>query len=293
MRFPRSLLLPICLAFVQAYPTQNTNNSSIVLSAQEQTELSPVIASLQQFNQELGFEKRHLFDKRSNIPVLDKVLTLLNDTNIANIVINHVLLSPTLLDLSTNATIFVLRLNLVNYDNLFIAIEKSGLVNQLILAALDNPNTLPGVLRLIDDLLKDNGINFSSLTSHKRQLDFETFAPVERRESKTLTKRESELLDELFTSLRDSGLVVSVVSNLLTNPDLAAPSAQFLTEILRSGAISVPEVLQALIESGALINILKDVLTDRAILEKVAQIVVDRISKGIIPKNLSDQIFHQ
>ena len=160
----------------------------------------------------------------------------LKDSGLANVVIDFVLLSPELLDLTADATIFILKSGLINLADLLIALQKSGLVNQILLLALDDPEILPGLLRIGKELLKQNGIDIFSKRSIDMITELETAAVFEET---SIDKRESQLLNELFASLKDSGLGVSIIQNLLTNPDLSAPAATFLTKILKSHAVTL------------------------------------------------------
>lgn len=284
------------IALTSAAPATAGNfNQTHPFTSKETAQIHSLVSGLNDYNtahKVPGYTKRdevilHEAQEliaRSNLPILDKILIALKDSGLANVVIDFVLLSPELLDISANATIFILKSGLINLTDLLIAIEKSGLVNQLILLALDDPEILPGLLRIGKELLKQNGIDIFS----KRSMDTSAIETASVFEELSLDKRESQLLNELFASLRDSGLVASIVQNLLTNPDLASPAATFLTKIIKSHAITLKELLQALKESHFIFNVLKDVLTDKAILEKFGELVFERISKGIISKSMFD-----
>lgn len=316
MKFNSSLVIAAVLGFSKAAPAQI---ESVDLTEQQEAELSELVANLQQYNKDHGLEKRDLsLATRSDLPIVDQVLSLLNDSGLAPIVIRNILLNPALLELSSNATIFLLRLNLIDYTDLFIAIEKSGIVNQLLLATLEDPSTLPGILRLTSELLQKNVIgiyfevnppppdlvpnwlgNLTSGLSSKREEDIETkFANLDttnlnvhlNEEETELGKRESQLLNELFVSLRESGLVVSVVQSLLTDPALAEPSAQFLINILQSDSIPICDIVHILEDNNILINIAADILTDPEILTAFAQLIIDRVARGLIPEGMVTNI---
>lgn len=298
MKLTTALTLLAVLGVTPALPIENVD-----LSAEQQAELSSLVANLQQFNKDHDLETRDLV-ARSDLPIVDQVLSLLNNSGLAPIVIKNVLLNPALLDLSSNATIFLLRLNLINYEDLVIAFQKSGLVNQLLLAGLEDQNVLPGLLRLTSELLKKNVVgiyfdvnppppgtflgNFTVLGDISTALT--TRDQFSNLDLEQITKRESQLLNELFVSLKESGLVVSVVQTLLTDPALAEPSAQFLINILQADVIPICDIAHILEENNILMKILGDILTDPEILRAFGELIIDRVGKGLIPEGLVSNI---
>lgn len=252
------------------------------ISVSEIAEVQALVAGLQQYNQQNEVMRLHV---RSTIPILDEILAALKDSGLANVIIDFVLLTPPILDVAIEGTIFVLKSGLVNLTDVFIALEKSGLVLQFLENSLDDPEILPGLLGLGKALLNENGINIFGKRDEIASGEVQMF-PIEP--TVGLSKRESELLDELFLSLKESGLAWSVVQNLLTTPELAAPSAHFLSEIVKSGAISLSQVLTALKESNLVFNLLRDILQDRALLEKFGQLLASRIASGVIPRSVYD-----
>ncbi|ODV79517.1 uncharacterized protein CANTADRAFT_51574 [Suhomyces tanzawaensis NRRL Y-17324] len=220
----------------------------------------------------------------SNNPILDDVFAALKDSGLAFVVIDTVLLSPQLLNLSIEGTIFVLKLGWINLTDLFIALQRSGLVIQILNVSLDDPEILPGLLRLGKSLLEENGIDIFNPDAGLIQPEsVPPPAPV-------LAKRESQIYNDLLAALTDSGLAVAVVEHLLTTPSLADPSAHFLSEILKSKAISVRELLVALKESNLVFDLLKDILHDKELLRKFGWLVLDGIKKGLIPREMYDGI---
>lgn len=303
---PAAAIILTYVALTSAAPaTVGPNNQSLPLpiapkvtaaiAPKETAAIHSLVSSLNQYNaahKVPGYTKRedilvreaHELIARSKLPILDKILMALKDSGLANVVIDFVLLSPELLDLTADATIFILKSGLINLADLLIALQKSGLVNQILLLALDDPEILPGLLRIGKELLKQNGIDIFS----KRSIDTTELETAAVFEETSIDKRESQLLNELFASLKDSGLGVSIIQNLLTNPDLSAPAATFLTKILKSHAVTLKELLDALKESHFIFNVLKDILHDKALLEKFGEVVFERISKGLISRTMYD-----
>lgn len=274
-----SILLYVALtSSAPSYPLDDAPEVPIT----EVAEIKSLVAGLQLYNQQNELVQLQI---RSNIPILDEILVALKDSELANVIIDFVLLTPPILDVAIEGTIFVLRSGLINLTDVFIALEKSGLVLQFLENSLDDPEILPGLLRLGKALLNENGIN---IFGKRDEIAFDDQEVTLVEPNFELSKRESELLDELFLALKESGLAWSVVQNLLTTPDLAAPSAHFLTEIVKSGAISISQVLVSLKESNLVLNLLRDILQDKALLQKFGELLASRISSGIISRSVYD-----
>lgn len=230
------------------------------------------------------------FIATSDIPVLDSILSILNSSGLVNSIIDLVLLNPELLDMTIDTTIWIIRERLINLTDLFIAIQKSGLIIDILRLSLEDPDILPGLLRIGMELLRQSGINIFG----KRDFEFEVESPSSFPEEISsssavvveLNKRESELLNSVFQSLRDSGLAVSVVQHILTTPELAGPNAHFLLEVLRSNSLPIGDLFQALKESNLIWNLLRDILGDPSVLREFGSIIADRLLKGLIPINI-------
>lgn len=267
-----------------SYPN-DTNVADGVDSDQynSESELNAIILGLQEYNQNHGLKDENRLVARSNIPILDTILTALKDSRIANVVIDHVLLDPRLSDITIEATIFIIKQGLINGQDLLIALQKSGLILQLLDLSLDDPEILPGLLNIGKDLLKENGINIFD-----KQAEASEDKPTSNLATRGiyLNKRESDLLNELFTALKDSGLIASITQHLLTTPDLAQPAAHFLNSIIKSGAISLKDVLNAIKESGIILPLLSDILHDKDLLDKFGNKIKERIQKGLLSNDL-------
>lgn len=222
----------------------------------------------------------------SNIKVpafFNQLLISLANSGAFNFGLDFVLTNPRLLQLSIDATIKVLESGLVNLTDLLIALNKSGMVPQILELALDDPEIFPGVLQIGKELLKVNGINIFS----KRDMELlEASIDNEAQEDLDIHKRENQYLNLVFSLIADSGLGTLVIQHLLTSPDLANPSAQFLNAVVRSGAITPGEILSAVKESNMLPELFKQILSDKALLVHFAKLVKEKIKKGIFSKNL-------
>ncbi|KAL7666835.1 Uncharacterized protein ABC855_g496 [[Candida] zeylanoides] len=244
---------------------------------------------------------------RSDIPILDQILEVLKDTGLANIVIELVLLSPQLRTISTNVTISLLKSNKIDLTKVLISLQQSGLIISFLNLALDDPEVTVGLLRIGKELLKQFGFNlkrdevdelalrsgaYAAASVEATNEPATAVAPAEPATPAVTAPKngETDLVTELLKALNDSGLAMSVVQNLLTNPELSEPAAIFLADIIKSGALSISEILRAVKDSNIIFNLLRDILSDRALLEKFGQLIKNRIASGIISQEFYDSL---
>ncbi|KAI5950476.1 hypothetical protein KGF57_004291 [Candida theae] len=257
------------------------------------TQLAILLLSLQDYNAHnlepsFAMDKKRrsdvfdLLEKRSDLPLLDTILSTLNNTGVALTVIDYVLLRPELLDIVIQTTIWVIRLRLINLADLIIALQRSNLIMDVLTLGLEDSEILPGLINITIEILKQSGLDLGLLS---KRFDVEPVQPFNSTVDH-LSKRENALLDQLFLSLRDSGLAVSVVKHLLTTPALASPNAHFLVSILQSHALTLSDLLAALKESNLIWDLVRQLLGDPSIIIEFGGTIVQRVAQGLIPKEL-------
>lgn len=292
--------------FINAAPAQVEVANSLLNST---AELQALTSALEVYNVgHSGIARRDVeLVLRSDIPILDQILEVLKDTGLANIVIELVLLSPQLRSISTNVTISLLKSNKIDLTKVLIALQQSGLIILFLNLALDDPEVSVGLLRIGKELLKQFGFNVKRDDVDRLALRSGVYAAasVEATNESALAiapaesapptapppeNGETDLVTELLKALNDSGLAMSVLQNLLTNPELSEPAAIFLADIIKSGALSIPEILRAVKDSNIIFSLLRDILSDRALLEKFGQLIKNRIASGIISQEFYDSL---
>ncbi|KAI5952888.1 hypothetical protein KGF54_003755 [Candida jiufengensis] len=246
-------------------------------------------------------EQINNLEVRSNFPILDKILAMIDNSGIAITVIDFVLLKPELLDLTINTTIWIIKLRLINLTNLLIAIKKSGLAIDTLTLSLNDPDVLPGLIKITREVIQQGGLKIENLNLFNKREEIEgqvdlsqkrkfkkSDQPTSKLELTQFSKRDSYLLDQLFISLRESGLAIAVVKHILTSPELASANAHFVVSILQSHALNIVDLINALKESGLLSTVFKDLLGNPQTIKDFAGIIVDKVKNGLIPQKFLD-----
>lgn len=228
------------------------------------------------------YEKRDLtnLEKRSDLPILDSVFVLLKDSSACYSMIDYVLLQPPLLDLVLNTTICAIEAQLVNITNLFIAMDKSNLQLDILVACLQDPLVLPGLISITKDMIKESGIKLFNFFNKRDNTQIQK--SVSDDNSINISKRDDPVLNLLLTSLDDSGLGVSLVIHILTTPLLSPAAAHIMYKLLTVKAQTLLLMYDALKKSNLIWNVLRKLLARPQILMKFGTIITEKINVGEI-----------
>ncbi|CAN3355545.1 hypothetical protein DICA1_B03334 [Diutina catenulata] len=195
--------------------------------------------------------------------VLDKVLAAVAASESVPRVLDMVMGNPTLVDLAADGVIFALRNDMVNLVDMLIGLHKSGLIIQTLHLSVEDPNVVPGMLAIGGEIAR---------------LRVQT---LERRSVETLFERESVLLNDVMTSLANSGLARQTVQHLMTAPHLTEPAARFVDRVIEARVLTVRELISAVVESGIAPQLMRDVITDRVLLAQFGQYIRNFLMGGI------------
>ena len=190
--------------------------------------------------------------------------------------IDYVLLQPPLLDLVLNTTIWAIEAQLVNITNLFIAMDKSNLQLDILVACLQDPLVLPGLISITKDMIKESGIKLFNFFNKRDNTQIQK--SVSDDNSINISKRDDPVLNLLLTSLDDSGLGVSLVIHILTTPLLSPAAAHIMYKLLTVKAQTLLLMYDALKKSNLIWNVLRKLLARPQILMKFGTIITEKLT---------------
>ncbi|RCK58161.1 hypothetical protein Cantr_06367 [Candida viswanathii] len=275
------------VSFVLATPAKLSQTRDNDLSKSDAKKFEALVKKLQEYNAQNfvpGYtaaakkDPRDL-EKRSDLPILDSFLVILKDSPLCNSMIDHVLLQPPLLDLVLNTTIWAIEAQLVNMTNLFIALDKSNLQVDIIIACLQDPRVLPGLISITKDIIKESGIKLFNFFGKRKEYGEEV---VQQREVVPILKRDDPTLNLLLTSLDDSGLGVSLLIHILTTPQLSPAAAHIMYKLLTVKIQTLHLMYDALQRSNLIWNVLRKLLHNPQVFVKFGTIITEKINLGEI-----------
>lgn len=260
-----STIVVACLAFlsstVWAFPAQTHENALMV---KRHSEMNDLIADLDYF-----VAKREDYGEDELVAreyeIVTQVLTLINQTEIAPVVLKYILDDPTLSKIAHDVILNVIENSDIDFTLLLTSLNDSGLavdvikavisdcqfylaVYQLVLSEIGNLGSL--ILRIL------SGGLISSSDVKKRSADVSGLAVFEAY-PQVVARDTQEIVTNLMESLKNSGLANQVVLTLVTNPAYLKFGINLVTDIIKSGAIDFGDLIQAIIKSGLVPSLIK------------------------------------
>lgn len=211
---------------------------------------------------------------RSDLPILDTVFRLVNSSGVAILATDFLLTREPLLDTAIDTLIRAIDEQWVNITTIFIALDQSGLLLDTLMHSIKDPDVLPGLLRITKEVINQSGFRIFNVRETKDLAD----QSPEDSTSIDVFKRENSLLVLLFTSLKDSGLVVSLTNHILTTPELAPGAAHFVWRTLKLRPLTLYKIFDALKRSNLIWNLLREIINVPAILSNFSTIITQTIS---------------
>lgn len=202
--------------------------------------------------------------------IVTEILTYINQTGLAPEIIKGLVDDPTLGPLVSNAVVAIVKSGLINLTTLLQALDQSGLAANVITALINDCQFYATIYKIalsyIGNLASQIG-KILGLNLKREELDALAFQgtptvnALERRASATPTGDSNSVVINLLESLKNSGLAASVVKSLITDQGFLTWGANLISELFSSGAITLPELITALEDSGIVADLFKQFFT--------------------------------
>lgn len=193
--------------------------------------------------------------KRESQIVTD-ILRAIKDTDLAPQIIQYLVTDDTLGPIVSDAIVSLIKSGLVNIDTLLKALDESGLAVQVIQDLINDCSFYADIYSLalgyIGDLAEKIGDKITG--SSKREYEM---VSVENPLAKRDDDEPSDLVVSLMESLKNSGLATQVVRELIVDPDFLKWGADLIKKLFDEDAITIGELLDALIDSGLIPSLIE------------------------------------
>ncbi|CAL1216588.1 hypothetical protein FOB58_004718 [Candida parapsilosis] len=200
--------------------------------------------------------------KRESQIVTD-ILTIIKDTNLAPGVIEYFISDPTLSNITINVIVSAIKNGWINLDTLLKSLNDSGLAVDVIQNLINDCAFYAQIFKLVGQWLENLpniianllGINAAAVSSavDKREIarmGAEYISPVYARDTQ-------DILTSLMESLKNSGLANQVVEALVVDDDFYTWGGELISRLFSSGAITLGELIDALVDSGLIPSLIK------------------------------------
>ncbi|KAG5420068.1 hypothetical protein I9W82_001948 [Candida metapsilosis] len=198
--------------------------------------------------------------KRESQIVTD-ILAIVKDTNLAPGVIEYLISDPTLSNITINVVVAAIKNGWIDLDTLLKSLNDSGLAVDVIQDLINDCAFYTQIFKLVGELIENLpniignllGINAAAVSSavDKREIKgIEYASPVYARDTQ-------DILTSLMESLKNSGLANQVVEALVVDPDFYTFGGELISRLFSSGAITLGQLIDALVDSGLIPSLIK------------------------------------
>ncbi|ODV76988.1 uncharacterized protein CANTADRAFT_27411 [Suhomyces tanzawaensis NRRL Y-17324] len=270
-----------CLATSLASPTV-VKVAGAELTPRHVATINNAIASLNEYTvkRDLTVSAEEL--AKRDYPIVTQVLTAINSTGLAPGIIQYFIDDPQLSQIATNVIVDAVKSGLVDLPTLLKALNDSGLAVQVIKDLISDCQFYAEIYKLVLQQIGNLGELISSILKglnpfNKREMEeYEQLMAMSKRSYETheqFAKRassaapaptsgfnEQEILTNLMDSLKKSGLASQVVKQLVTDDKFYTWGASLIENLFKSNAITIPQLIDALAQSGLIPSLIKNFL---------------------------------
>lgn len=255
-----SSTLVLALA-TSAYAAPASFSDNTGLSKREQDAVADLKAQLDLFAAKRLTITDPVELKAREYTIVTQILAAINQTGLAPKIIEGLVDNKTLQPLITDAVVAIIKSGAISLKTLFTALNDSGLAVRVIKDLINDCQFYETIfkvaLTVISDLLdKIKEKNAGGNPNIKRWLEEEDdWEPLPAR-----VKRydDNGVVNNLLESLANSGLALSVVQALLTDPQFLQYGAQLIKTLYQDGLINFAGIISAIIDSGLLSSLFKE-----------------------------------
>lgn len=262
-------LILAAISQVAAAPAADGPAKVTSLTVRELTSVNNAIVTLEHYNAKRDLMSAEELQKRE-VQIVTDVLAAIKDTNLAPAIIKYIIDDPTLSGIATDVIVWAMKSGIINLDTLLKSLNDSGLavdvINDLIhdcqfyaqiyKIVLQQLANLPSLIASILGLNSNEVASSKAATANvKRELieaGAQSQVPVP-----ILARDTQEILTSLMESLKNSGLANQVVEALVVDDQFYTWGADLIKQLFDSGAITLSEVILALLDSGLIPSIIE------------------------------------
>lgn len=219
------------------------------------------------------------------------LLSALNDTGLVPKVLSYVVHDPKLSSISVDVLVQVIKLGSVELPTLFQALDKSNVIPNTIESLISDcqfyvdlfevaKSIIADLVEKVEELIKkgisgltegiDSTASGSSTSTQSASSSTSLSSSLLKREDDSnsdltesdLAERDlSDIIANILESLSNSGLLVSLIKTILTDPAYISFGADLVKQLIEEKAVSLEQVIDALKSSNLVSDLLKQILT--------------------------------
>ena len=261
--------ITLCLtAAVSTVSSMSISPQPMDLTPRELEIANNALFSLNHYNSKRELLTRDEIAKRES-DIVTQILTIVKDTNLAPGVIHYLISDPLIKPVAEQVVVTAIKNGWIDLNTLMKSLNDSGLAVSVIEDLINDCAFYSQMFKLIGDLVLGLPTAVASQAGVSPQ---EVVDAVNKRDEVPIYTRDTQdILTSLMESLKNSGLANQVVEALVIDPDFYTFGADLVTKLFNSGAITLEQLGEALVQSGLLppiLNLLLNVDTIKKIVMK-------------------------
>jgi len=268
MKFNFASVTLFLTAAVSTVAATSLAPSPLELTPREYEIANNAIYNLQHYNSKRSLLTEAELSKRES-DIVTQILTIVKDTNLAPGVIHYLISDFILARVTKQVVITAIQNGWINLGTLMKSLNDSGLAISVIEDLINDCAFYTQMFKLIGNLILGLPTAVSAEAGVSPQV---VSAAVSKRDEVPLYARDAQdVLTSLMESLKDSGLANQVVEALVIDDDFYTFGADLVSKLFSSGAITLEQLGEDLVNSGLLppiLNLLLNVDTIQKIVIK-------------------------
>ncbi|KAI5964958.1 hypothetical protein CANMA_003468 [Candida margitis] len=265
-------------ASVTLFFTAAVSTVSALPAASAPLELTPrefdiannALYNLEHYNTKRSILTEADLSKRES-QIVTQILTIVKDTNLAPGVIQYFISDPLLSEVAKSVIVTAIQNGWINLTTLLKSLNDSGLAIDVIQDLINDCAFYAQIFKMVGQQISglpsvvgaSVGINAEAVSS-----------AIDKRDNVAIYARDTqEILTSLMESLKNSGLANQVVEALVIDDDFYTFGADLVSTLFSKGAITLDQLLEALVQSGLLPPLLNAFLN----VETIQKIVINAL----------------
>lgn len=254
MKFNFASVTLFLTAAVSTVAATSLAPSPLELTPREYEIANNAIYNLQHYNSKRSLLTEAELSKRES-DIVTQILTIVKDTNLAPGVIHYLISDFILARVTKQVVITAIQNGWINLGTLMKSLNDSGLAISVIEDLINDCAFYTQMFKLIGNLILGLPTAVSAEAGVSPQV---VSAAVSKRDEVPLYARDAQdVLTSLMESLKDSGLANQVVEALVVDDDFYTWGGELISRLFSSGAITLGELIDALVDSGLIPSLIK------------------------------------
>ncbi|CAN3357013.1 hypothetical protein DICA3_F25972 [Diutina catenulata] len=223
--------------------------------------VSNAIANIEHYNTKRS--DMTLFEREAQeSKIVTDVLTAIKNTQLAAPILKWIVNDPQVGPAASNLIVTLIKNKTIDLTTLLTGLADSGLAVDVVKYLINDCEFYETIYKIVLNFISDLPNQIASLLGGgKRDLSLETDLQVAPSSHLVMRDSTQDLVTSLMMSLKNSGLANQVVGELVKDEGFRTWGVQLIKDLFSSGALTLPDLLDAVIKSGLVPALIEGLLS--------------------------------